>query len=358
MKEHFSINLNEALSSSTIHFSFGALKERRGVVLAGDIGGTKANISVFELQNGILSPIFEKTFATKKFSSFGELYNKLKAEQLPNIDSICLGVAGPVIDGKVSGTNFSWELDAMQIKKELGIKEVTLINDLEANAYGLAVLKEKDLLNIKKGGRDNGNCAIISPGTGLGEAGLYWDGKEYHPFATEGGHCDFSAKTDFDISLLKFLRERYGIVSWEKILSGSGIVDLYRFLLHHHAIEEPGWFKERLEREDPAALISSCAKENSYGTCNDAMDLFFKYLATEAAQVALKFKATGGIFIGGGIPPKNLELVNKKKFTAHFLEMDRMRPLLENIPINIILNQNSPKYGTALVAGMHLPKII
>lgn len=358
MKEHFSIDLNEALLSSTVHFSFGTLKDRGGVILAGDIGGTKANISVFKLHKGILSPVFAKTFATKKFSSFGELYNKLKAEELPTIDSICLGVAGPVIDGKVSGTNFSWDLDANQIKKELGIKEVSLINDLEANAYGLAVLKEEDLLNIKKGKSGNGNCAIISPGTGLGEAGLYWDGKEYHPFATEGGHCDFSAKTDLDISLLKFLRERYGIVSWEKILSGSGIVDLYRFLLHHRSIEEPGWFTERLEREDPAALISSCAKEGSYGTCRDAMELFFKYLATEAAQVALKFKATGGIYFGGGILPKNLELINEEKFTAHFLEMDRMRPLLENIPINIILNENSPKYGTALVAGMHLPEII
>ncbi len=340
-----------------IPFSFSnkALnKNLEGVIMAADIGGTKANLALYHLKYNTLEPIMEKSFATKEFSSFFELFHSFKTKDLPEIDSICLGVAGPVIEGRVSGTNFSWVIDENEIRQELGVKYVTVINDLEANAYGLAGLNKEDFKEIKEGELIKGNAAIVSPGTGLGEAGLFWDRKAYHPFATEGGHCDFSPRNEFDILFLKHLQKEFGHVSWERILSGAGIYNIYKFYILHHQIEEPQWFKERIENDDPAAVISSSAKEGNYPASTETLNLFTRYLAVEMGQVALKFKATGGIFIGGGIVPKILHSFDKQVFIDNFLDVNRMNPLLERIPVKLIVNQHAPKLGTAIYAAMQL----
>ena len=324
-----------------------------GVILAGDVGGTKTNLALFQYKDNTLTTIKKESFKTNDWSSFFELMATFHITDLPAIDSICLGVAGPVINGKVAGTNFSWELDEKKIARELKVERVSIINDMEANAYGLSVLNKEDLVEIKGGTWIRGNAAMISPGTGLGEVGLYWDGSYYHPFASEGGHCDFSQRTEMDFRFWRFLQKNYGHVSWEHVISGPGIVNIYEFLLQDNKLTEPEALKKKLKERDPA-VISDCAKEGSFGVCRESMELFIEYLATETAQMALKFKALGGIFIGGGILPKIIDMVDKEIFVQHFLQSDKMKALLGEIPIKVVLNDKSPLYGAAFCAARNL----
>lgn len=330
------------------------LKELRGHVLAADLGGTKTNLSLYRLDDGALQPIKQRSYRTKDHSSFQEIVKKFKNEDLPEIDSACLGVAGPVNEGVVQGTNFPWILDEKEIRGELGIRQVAIINDMEANAFGLGALEDFDFEELRKGSEIAGNAVIISPGTGLGEAGLFWDGKAYHPFATEGGHSEFSPRNQFDADLWHFLHQKYGLVSWERILSGSGIHDIYQFLVNSRGIKEPAWFKERIFTEDPAALISHAALEGKYPVCKETIDLFVSYLATEANQFALKTKATGGIFIGGGIVPKIIKTIDKDLFNQNFIRSDRMEHLLGLMPVKAIRNEKTATYGAALYGAMLL----
>ncbi len=330
------------------------LKELSGHVLAADVGGTKSNLSLYKIDDGALQPLKQKSYITKEHASFQEIVKKFKNEDFPEIDSVCLGVAGPVNKGVVKGTNFPWIIDEKEIRKELGIMNVAIINDMEANAFGLGALEDSDFEEIRKGSEVPGNAIIISPGTGLGEAGLFWDGRAYHPFATEGGHTEFSPRNKFDADLWHFLNEKYGLVSWERIISGSGIYDIYQFLINSRGIKEPTWFKERISQEDPAALISAAAMEGNYPVCKETIDLFVRYLATEANQFALKTKATGGIFIGGGIVPKIIKTIDKEIFNQNFIKSDRMEELLDLMPVKAILNGKTATYGAALYGAMLL----
>lgn len=355
MKKNISL-IPEGKEEAYIPFTSGNLKNINGIILAGDIGGTKTNLSLFKLEKGSLRPLLEKTFFTKEFSSFGALLSAFREENtgLPEMDCICLGVAGPVMEGKVTGTNFPWEISETELRKVTGNPHIFLINDMEANAYGLGTIEKNELIEIKSGSGISGNKALISPGTGLGEAGIYWDAKLYRPFATEGGHCDFSPRNEEDIALLKYLQDLYGHVSWERIISGPGIFTLYKFLLSYKKEKEPAWLREELRQKNPAAVISDCAKNEKFPICGEAMELFFRYLAIETAQIALKFKATGGIYIGGGIIPKVLDLLDRKKFKDEFLQVNRMNSLLEKISIYVITNENSPMNGAAYYAALRL----
>ncbi|CAM4109585.1 glucokinase [Gillisia limnaea] len=330
------------------------LKELSGNVLAADVGGTKTNLSLYQVSDGMLQPLKQKSYVTKDHSSFQEIVKKFKNEDLPEIDSLCLGVAGPVNEGVVKGTNFPWIIDKKEIGKELSIKNVEIINDMEANAFGLGALDDSDFVEIRKGSEVAGNAVIISPGTGLGEAGLFWDARAYHPFATEGGHSEFSPRNEFDADLWRFLQGKYGLVSWERIISGSGIYDIYQFLIITRGIREPTWFKERILQEDPAALISASAIAGNYHVCKESIDLFVRYLAIESNQFALKTKATGGIFIGGGIVPKIIKTIDKEIFNENFIKSDRMEHLLELMPVKAILNEKTATYGAALYGAMML----
>lgn len=330
------------------------LKELSGHVLAADVGGTKTNLSLYQIGDGALQPIKQGSYVTKDYTSFQEIIKKFRNEDDLKIDSLCLGVAGPVNKGVVKGTNFPWIIDEKEIRSKLGIKNVAIINDMEANAFGLGALGDSDFEEIRKGSEIPGNAVIISPGTGLGEAGLFWDGKFYHPFATEGGHSEFSPRNKFDADLWHFLHDKYGIVSWERLISGSGIYDIYQFLIKFRGIKEPTWFKERISNEDPAAVISATAMEGDYSVCKETIDLFVRYLATEANQFALKTKATGGVFIGGGIVPKIIKTFDKEIFNQNFVKSDRMEQLLDLMPVKAILNEKTATYGAALYGAMLL----
>lgn len=319
---------------------------KKGVnILAGDIGATKTLLALFNYNKDDLVLTREEKFVTKNCSDFGTVIKNFSGNE--KSDVVCLGIAGPVMNGKVTITNISLELNNKQLSAVLNGIPVYFINDLEATAYGLSQLKVEDFKTIHEGGKNSsGNMAVIAPGTGLGEAAAWWDGKGHHPFATEGGHCDFTARTQTDFELLNFLKDKFGHVSWERLLSGQGIINIFEFLQIKGEITIPGWLKERLTNEDAAAVISSNAQE--IDICNETMQLFFRYLATESAHLALKTKATGGLFIGGGIMPKIHSLLDNQMFVKHFTDFGRLSYLLETIPVKIILNARAALLGAAV----------
>ena len=318
-------------------------------ILAGDVGGTKINMALYNATQNSMELIKEAKYQSADHHSFTEVIQKfLKENKLETPDRICAGVAGPVFHGKVKITNLEEEMDAQEIKKTIGVKEVVLLNDLEVTAYGLAALKKEDIITLHEGNPDTkGNMAIIAPGTGLGEAGLYWNEKNYFPFPTEGGHCDFSPRTDLDINLLHFLQKKYGIVSWEKLVAGPGIHDIYLFLRSLRSKKEPDWLTDELSKDDPSAVISKAGVDNKDEICVEAMEHFVRYLARESSNLVLKMKATGGLFLGGGIPPKIIPLLQKEIFLKSYFDCDRMEDLLKNVPVKIITKDKTALLGAA-----------
>lgn len=322
--------------------------------LAGDLGGTKTNLALFRATEGVLDLVREETYASRNYASFSEIIQHFISEGTTNAPQrICIGVAGPVVKGKVELTNLSRELSEDEIRQVTGIQSVALINDLEATAYGLATLAPSQLITLHRGATDNmGNMAIIAPGTGLGMAGLYWDGKHHHPFPTEGGHGDFAPRTDLDILLLRYLQEKYEVASWERVISGPGIVAIYEFLRDIKGMDVPSALEAAISSGDPAAAISKASLEGKVPICVKTMELFVRYLARESCNLVLKMKATGGLFLGGGIPPKIASLLETGDFYHHYLQGDRMAELLASVPIHIVNNDKSALWGAAYYAGL------
>jgi glucokinase len=244
-------------------------------------------------------------------------------------------------------------VDSDLVARELGLKSVGLINDLEANAWGIAVLEAKDLVVLNEGAADaSGNAAIISAGTGLGEAGLYWDGKQHRPFATEGGHTDFAPRSRLEMDLLEYLLKEFQRVSYERVVSGPGLLNIYRFLRDAGRGEEPGWLARRMRGEDPAAVISRAALDGESDLCAQALDLFVSMYGAEAGNLALKVMATGGVFLGGGIAPRIIRKLEEPAFLNAFTAKGRMKPLLQAMPVRVILNDKTALLGAARFATL------
>jgi glucokinase len=323
-------------------------------ILAGDIGATKANLALFYWSGDHLDIKREASFKSKAYPGIHHLLQAfLKEDDQPA--GVCLGVAGPVEDGKANLTNLGWTLDSKSITSQLQGLPVTLVNDLEAAANSLAVLEEKDVHTLHRGVMGNGNAAILAPGTGLGEAGLYHGKEGYYPFATEGGHSPFSPQNEIDVELYNYLKRKFGHVSFERVVSGPGICTLYDFLLQKKERDEPAWLKEKLLAHDRAIVISENATECAI--CRETMDLFFRYLATEAASLVLKVKATAGLFLAGGILPHLLPILDKDLFHKWFCNAGRLKFLLQDVPVKIILNEKAPLLGAAYY-GIHCPEEI
>ncbi|WP_225860178.1 MULTISPECIES: glucokinase [Chitinophaga] len=322
-------------------------------VMGGDLGGTKTNLALFNIANGQLQMIDTETYRSREYAAIGDILKLFLSRQPDKTpERICIGVAGPVIDGKVDLTNLALDLSEEEVKHATGVKNVKLINDLEATAYGLGTLTPDQLVTLHRGNvRHKGNMAIIAPGTGLGEAGIFWNGSAYLPFATEGGHCDFAPRTDLDIELLQYFQEKYEIVSWERLLSGPGIMDIYIFLRDEKNMLEPDWLAQTMRENDPAAVISTNALEEKLSICIKTMELFVRYLARESANLVLKMKATGGLFLGGGIPPKIAPLLQNNDFYHHYLQSDRLVELLTGVPIHLINNDKTALWGAAYYAA-------
>lgn len=322
------------------------------IVLAGDIGATKTNLALFKIKGGDTFLLQEAQYKSHDYKNIIELTDVF-IKDLPVSDAICFGVAGPVLNGHAKLSNIQWEIDSTELSNHFNTENVYLINDLEATAYGLATQTEKDIAVIHKGSDiPVGNAAVIAPGTGLGEAGLYWDGNYYHPFATEGGHSDFAPRNEFDFELYTFLQKKFGHVSWERLVCGPGIVNIYQFLRDEKKRDEPAWLKEKLSNADTAAVISGHSKQSEI--CNETMQLFIRYLAHESANLAIKLKATGGLFIGGGIAPQIVSLLENNVFYSSFCQSGRLNYLLEKVPVKVILNTKTALLGAAYVAANQL----
>lgn len=317
-------------------------------ILAVDIGGTKTSFGLFETGRTQITLIREETFGSRSLGSFEEMLQKfLSMDERHRPDILSIGVAGPVFENKVKLTNLSWELDAESLKTDFDIEKASIINDLEATAYGLVGLQAEDtVLLYDSPEKTEGNMAILAPGTGLGEAGVFWDGTYYRPFATEGGHSEFAPRTEVDIELLRYLQEEDDIISWEHVVSGPGIYRIYKFLRDVKGHNEPAWLTENFKNnDDPAAVISHAAMRELDATCSLAMDMFVGYMARESASLVLKHKAVGGLWLGGGIPPRIFPLLKKDLFREQFIQNAHMGHLLEKVSIRVILNSKAALLG-------------
>jgi glucokinase len=322
------------------------------MILAGDIGGTSSRLAIFEKGNGRLKLVAEQTYPSQQFKALEDIAHAFATTQKVPIQGACFGIAGPVRNGRVTTPNLAWVVDADGLARALSTTVVKLINDLEANAYGIAALEPGDLVTLNAGARDaKGNAAVISVGTGLGEAGLYWDGKGHHPFACEGGHADFAPRNELQSELMLYLRDRLEHVSYERVLSGPGLHNIYQFLRDTGRGKEPAWLAAELHGGDPSASISRAALENRSDLCVQALDIFVDCYGAEAGNLALKTMATGGMYIGGGIAPKILRRLQAPSFMAAFTAKGRMQPLMESIPVKVILKESTALLGAGLVAA-------
>jgi glucokinase len=321
-------------------------------ILAGDIGGTNARLAYFDVVDGKPQVLTESTLPSKEYKTLEAALRQFKSSTGLSCDRACFGVSGPVREGRARITNLPWEVDAAHLSKVIDGNPVWVINDLEAKAHGVLTLEAGDLAVLNEG-EDNpqGNAAIIAPGTGLGEAGLFWDGSRHRPFATEGGHADFAPGRDIETALLGFLTERYEHVSWERVVSGPGLVHIYEFLSDTLQEEIPSWLSEQMEHGDAAAAIAEAAQSGRCPVCSQALDQFVHCFGSEAGNLALKLMATGGVYLGGGIAPKILDRLRQPTFMEAFKAKGRMSSLVQSMPVKVVLIDTTALRGAAYYAA-------
>jgi len=319
------------------------------MILSGEIGATRTRLAAFETEGNSLKRVVEKVYMSQEHSGLsGIITDFIRTEGIP-VQSACFGVAGPVKRGRSKISNLPWTIDARELAKQLKLNTVGLINDLEAYAYGIDALDSKDFVTLNEGsGDEEGNRAVISARTGLGMAGLYWDGFRHHPFACEGGHADFAPRNGLGMELLTYLQKKYGRVSCERILSGPGIKNIYDFLRDANKVDEPQWLREQMAAAtDAPALISQLALEGKAAICDQTLSLFVSIYGAETGNCALNFLSTGGIFLGGSIAAKIVPKMKDPIFMQSFLDKGRMEQLLKEMPVKIVLNDDSGIIGAA-----------
>ena len=324
----------------------------RKLILAGDIGGTKTNLALFSVQGEKLRIENEHVFQSKPYSGLRPILKEF-GEGGPDIHAACFGIAGPVVDGRVKTTNLPWIVDTEELRRALKIAAVYLLNDLEASAYGIFTLEDDELYTLNEGKpRHLGNKALIAAGTGLGEAMLYDDGQRFHPIASEGGHADFAPRDELEIELLRHLIGRFGHVSYERILSGPGLANVYRFLKEARHMDEPPQLAARFAAgEDPGAVISQEALAKEAEICVKALDMFVSIYGAEAGNLALRAESVRGLYVGGGIAPKILDKLKDGTFLRAFVDKGRYGDLLGAVPVQVILNSKAALRGAAYYAA-------
>ncbi len=324
-------------------------------ILAGDIGGTNTRLALFDMTDDEPGrAVIEASYPSPAHPTIESILKQfLDQHGLKRIDRACFGLAGPVIDQVCETTNLPWTVSAQSVKQRFGFDRVWLLNDLEANAWGIDTLHEPDLHSLNPGaGRCGGNRSIISAGTGLGQAGLYWDGNQYRPFSSEGGHTDFSANSSLEYALYESLAEQYGHVSWERLVSGPGIENIYAFLRQYRSTATPDWLQRQINHIGVAPAISRAAIDDTDPIAVESMALFVELYGREASNHALKIMATGGVYLGGGIAPQILPLLKDGRFMGAFLAKGRMRHIVTAMPVQIILNDKTALMGAAHYAAL------
>ncbi len=320
-------------------------------ILTGDIGGTKTRLAIVKVTGTQVNILNEVSYASRDYAAFEILLDDfLSRAEIPG--HAAFGIAGPIQGRVAQTTNLPWRIDADALQHRFRFAHCTLLNDLEATAYGLPALCEKDLVTLQSGAPNaSGNAAVIAAGTGLGEAGLFWDGQRHQPFATEGGHASFSPGDELGIALLRHLRQQHQHVSWERVVSGMGLLSMHEFLCLYRDVAVPHWLAEEMRDGDAAAAIANAALSGRDDTCVETLNCFVRMYGAEAGNLALKVMSRGGIYLGGGIAPKILPLLQNGAFLDAFHDKGRMRPLLEAMPVQVILNDRAALFGPALRAA-------
>jgi len=317
------------------------------VILAGDVGGTKTLLALYDASGGTLR---EKIYPSAEFGSLAEILRRFLGEGPSGaLEAACFAVAGPVVDGRSRPTNLPWELDEPALAEILGAR-VRLVNDLEGAGYGVLALGPEQSVVLQAGVQRQGNMAVIAAGTGLGEAIVVRTGAGHHVVASEGGHADFGPRTELETALLGYLRQEYGRVSYERLLSGPGLQNIYRFLRDSGVATEPEWLRVRMAEEDPAAVISEVGLAADHPLCAQALDLFVSVYGAEAGNLALKAFALGGVYVAGGIAPKILPKLEDGTFSAAFVDKGRLADLMRSLPVRVVLNPRIALFGAATVA--------
>jgi glucokinase len=317
------------------------------MLLAGDIGGTKTNLALYAADTG-LTPRLQATFKSAEYDNLRAVIADFLEEAKVPVERAVFGVAGPVVEGESSITNLPWEISEAGLRKAMGVEDVTLLNDLEATAHGVLHLAEQDLSALNDAPPRTGTKAVIAPGTGLGEAVLFHQQGRYHIIPSEGGHADFGPKNLLEMRLLRNLMGKFGTVSYERVCSGSGIPNIYAFLKKQQFAPESPEVKKALKRAaDPTPVIVKNAMSGECELSIATLNTFVSILGAEASNLALKVMAVGGIYLGGGIPPKILTKLKDGTFMAAFVNKGRFAEMLAQIPVYVILNDQTALLGAA-----------
>ena len=321
------------------------------MILAGDVGGTKVHLALYDFINGTLQYTSDKQYPAKNYSGLEEIVKEFLGAS--KVTAACFGVPGPVRDGRLRLTNLPWTLDSRELSAGLGIEHVFLINDLEANGYGVAELTADQIFTLSEGDASQmGNRALLAAGTGLGEAMLIWNGHAHVPHPSEGGHTDYAPRNEDEIDMLRFLKQKYnGRISFERVVSGMGLTNIYEFLREVRGMEEPAWLAEKIAAvPDPNTVITETALAAKSEICEKALDMFVSSYGAEAGNLALKLLSVGGVYIGGGIAPRILEKLKDGTFMKAFTDKGRLSQLLINMPVRVILDSRAALLGAAAYA--------
>ena len=335
------------------------------MILAGDIGGTKTILGLFEVEDGALRPVRQESYPSREHRGLEEIVTKFMAAAPAPVAAACFGVAGPVVEGQSVTPNLPWVVNSHALAQALRADSVTLINDLEATAYGVLGLPPEETVTLNEGapppanigGNIGGNIGVIAAGTGLGIAGLFWDGKRHIPSASEGGHVDFAPRDQLEIDLLRHLLSQYDRVSVERIVSGPGLYNIYQFLRASGHGEESPEVVRRLAGQDPSSVISAAALAGECDLCVEALDLFTAVYGATAGNLALTLKAVGGIYVGGGIAPKIVAKIKDGTFINAFMNKGRLSPLLAQVPVRVVMNSKTALLGAARAAADLSPPV-
>jgi glucokinase len=321
-------------------------------VLAGDVGGTKTNLAVYSVgRGGRLSMVREASFASQHYAGLEKVIEEFLGAKPERVRAAAFGVPGPVLDGKVKTTNLPWVVRASSIGRLLGTDHVRLMNDLESMAYGALFLTSRQIRWLSRGKRRRANVAVIAAGTGLGQAFLFWDGERYHPAATEGGHADFAPRNERELALLVYLEKKLGRVSYERVLSGPGLVHVFDFFADEVGRPVSNEVRERMRSEDPAAVIGETGVAGTCAAAVEAVETFVEVYGAQAGNLALTVMGTAGVFVGGGIAVKLLPKMTTGSFLRAFVDKGRYRELMAQIPVGVMLNPKTPLLGAAHAAS-------
>jgi len=326
------------------------------LILAGDVGGTETRLGLCQSSEDGISLIRAQNFPSKAYDGLKKIIEEF-VKDTRRIKAACFGVAGPVIAGKAVTTNLPWQISETSLKRFLSIRNVSLVNDLIANVHGIEIMRKQDFSVLNAGEKVLGNRALLSAGTGLGAAILFWNGKRYIPSPSEGGHVEFGPKNHLELGLLRYLFERLGHVSYERVLSGAGLFNIYQFLRETGSFgTEPVWLAVQMEQDDPASVITEMARLKKSELCEEALDLFASIYGAAAGNVALQVMATGGMYLGGGIAPKIIWKLKDGTFMKAFTDKGRLSGLAERIPVKVIMNDQAALLGAAAHAADLLKK--